>query len=258
MQRFLFLAYGAGAYALFFATFLYLIGFTTDLLVPRSVAAGGAPTAPSLAIWIDIALIALFGVQHSIMARPWFKRAWTRVVPPAIERSTFVLITCAIFALMFWQWRPLPALVWDAGDGALAVALRGLALGGFGIVLLASFAIDHFDLFGLRQVWLHFRRRPYTEKQFAERNLYRSVRHPLMLGFLIAMWAAPQMTLGQLVFAGSYTLYILIALQLEERDLLAAHGESYARYRTRVPMLLPRFWGRGPVSPGRDLARTGA
>lgn len=232
------LLYGVTGYAVFFATFLYLIGFITGLVVPVHVDAGGPESPLPAALLIDAALIALFGVQHTVMARPWFKRWLTRSVPQPMERTLFMLVTCAVFALMFWQWRPIPTVLWTTG-GALANVLLGVCFTGFGIVLLSTFLIDHFDLFGLRQTWLAFRGRPYTQKPFAERSLYRFVRHPLMLGFLLAMWAAPTMTVGRFAFAAYYTVYVLIALVFEERDLVGAHGAAYREYQRRVPKLLP-------------------
>lgn len=238
MSRFLTLLCGVTGYAIFFATFLYLIGFVTGLVVPISVD-GGGPQSPVLpALLIDAALIALFGVQHTIMARPRFKAWLTRFVPQALERTGFVLVTCGVFALMFTQWRAIPTVLWSL-DGAVGHAVLGLGFVGWGLVLLSTFLIDHFDLFGLRQVWLAFRGRPYTQRVFQERSLYRHVRHPLMLGFLIAFWSAPTMTLGRFVFATCYTLYILVALFFEERDLVALHGDSYRDYQRRVPKLLP-------------------
>ena len=242
------LLYGVVGYAVFFATFLYLIGFVTGLIVPVHVDAGGALSPTLAAVAIDVALVALFGVQHTIMARPWFKHWLARWLPVPMERTLFMFVTCAVFALMFTQWRPIPTVLWQT-DGMLAGALLGLEFAGFGIVLLSTFLIDHFDLFGLRQTWLAFRGVPYTQKQFAVRNLYRLVRHPLMLGFLIAMWAAPTMTLGRLVFAAAYTVYVTIALVFEERDLVALHGASYRAYQRRVPKLLPlRLWPRAAES----------
>ncbi len=238
MSRVLILLFGVTGYAIFLATFLYLIGFVTGLVVPVHVDAGGNAAPPGEALLIDALLIAAFGVQHTIMARPWFKHWLTRYVPQAAERTCFVLVTCAIFVLMFTQWRPVPTVLWSlpglAGDAVLAIGFAG-----WGVVLLSTFLIDHFDLFGLRQVWFAFRGRPYTQRRFQERSLYRHVRHPLMLGFLIAFWAAPTMTFGRFAFAGCYTLYILVALVFEERDLLAQHGAAYRDYQRRVPKLLP-------------------
>ncbi len=257
MRRFLILLYGVVGYALFLATFLYLLGFVSGFVVPVSVDRGGPDAPAALAIAIDVGLIALFGVQHSVMARPRFKQWLTRMVPRAMERTLFMLVTCGVFAAMFTQWRPLPQVVWSVGAD-LAPAVLAVAFAGWGMVLLSTFLIDHFDLFGLRQTWLAFRGRPYTERSFQVRSLYRMVRHPLMLGFLTAFWAAPTMTVGRLVFAGSYTLYILIALWFEERDLVAAHGHRYVAYQQRVPKLLPWLGRRVRATAGDPLTPTGA
>jgi protein-S-isoprenylcysteine O-methyltransferase Ste14 len=238
MSRFLTLSYGLLGYIVFLATFLYLIAFVTGLPVPYTVDAGGPESALRTAILVDVGLIALFGIQHSIMARPGFKRRWTRIVPKPIERTTFMMITCAIFALMFTQWRPIPTVVWDV-DGFAGAVLDAIGWTGWLIALVSTFLIDHFDLFGLRQTWLHFRGRTYTRRAFQLRSLYRMVRHPLMLGFVIAFFGASTMTVGHLLFAGTYLAYILIALVLEERDLVAEHGDAYEDYRRRVPKLIP-------------------
>ncbi len=229
-------AYGLLAYALFVATFLYLIGFVAGLGVPKPIDAG-APSG-SAGVAVDLALIALFGLQHSVMARPAFKRIWTRIVPLPAERSTFVLATCACLALLFWQWRPFPELVWQA-QGGLASATLGLAALGWAMALVATFLIDHFDLFGLRQMLGFAVGKPYRPPMFRERFLYRMVRHPLMLGFLIAFWAAPSMSRGHLLFSAGMTGYILLALVVEERTLVALHGDAYREYRRRVPKLIP-------------------
>lgn len=246
MPRSSILLFGALVYAIFLLTFLYLIGFVGGFVVPVTVDGGGPKSEPVFAALIDAGLIALFGVQHTIMARPRFKRWLTRHVPEAMERSCFVLVTCAVFAVMFTQWRAIPTVLWHT-SGAVAHAILCIAFTGWGSVLLSTFLIDHFDLFGLRQVWLAFRGRQYTARAFQERGLYRVVRHPLMLGFLVAFWAAPTMTVGRLVFAAACTLYILLALVIEERDLLELHGASYRDYRRRVPKLLPFL----PRSGGR-------
>jgi methanethiol S-methyltransferase len=234
-----FLSYGVLGYALFLVTFLYLIGFVSGFVVPLTVDAGGPTSALWTAILIDTGLVVLFGVQHTIMARPAFKRAFTRIVPAPIERTTFLLVTCGVFVLMFTQWRPIPTVLWSVGEGTAARVVHGIGFLGWGVVLLSTFQIDHFDLFGLRQTWLAFRGRPYTQRVFQERSLYRLVRHPLMLGFLVAFWSAPTMTLGRFVFAASYTVYIVIALRFEERDLVDLHGDAYRDYQRRVPKLLP-------------------
>ena len=242
MSRFPALLYGAACYAVFLATFLYAIAFVTGVGVPKHVD-NGAPVALPAALAIDLALLALFAIQHSGMARPAFKRWWTRIVPPAIERSTYVLASSLVLALLFWQWRPLPLRVWHAdGDGA-RLALYGLSALGWLLVLSSTFLINHFDLFGLRQAWLHMRGRVDADVPFVTRVFYRMVRHPLMLGFLIAFWATPSMSLGHLLFALATTGYILVAVKfLEERDLVAQFGDTYNDYRRRVPMLLP--WPR--------------
>ncbi len=238
MTRTLTLLFGVAGYAVFFATFLYLIGFVTGLFVPITVDAGGPAGDPLTAVLVNVALIALFGVQHTIMARPAWKRWFTRIVPAPIERTVFMLVTCAVFATMFLCWRPIPTVLWSL-DEPLATVVLAIGFLGWGVALLSTFLIDHFDLFGLRQTWLAFRGLPYTQKPFQERSLYRFVRHPLMLGFLIAFWAAPTMTVSHLVFAATYTVYIALALFVEERDLVALHGRAYLEYQRRVPKLLP-------------------
>jgi len=250
MSRLAILLYGVVGYAVFFATFLYLIGFVSGLVVPMTVDHGGPQSSLLAAILIDVALIGLFAVQHTIMARPRFKAALTRIVPAPAERTTFMLVTCAVFALMFTQWRPIDTVLWSI-DGALSWVVYGIAFAGWGTVLLSTFLIDHFDLFGLRQTWLASRGQPYTQRRFQERSLYRVVRHPLMLGFLVAFWASPTMSVGHLVFASTYTGYVLMALFVEERDLVAQHGDAYRDYQRRVPKLLPLGRGR-PQSGDRS------
>ena len=230
-------AYGLLAYAAFLGAFLYLIGFVAGFGVPKAVD-DGAPGPGAASIALDLALIALFGVQHSVMARPAFKRIWTRIVPLPAERSTYMLVACACLALLYWQWRPLPELVWQAPAG-VAPAIWALAALGWATALAATFAIDHLDLFGLRQTLRFATGRVYRPPVFRERLLYRMVRHPLMLGFLIAFWAAPAMSRGHLLFAGAMTAYVLVALVVEERTLVELHGEAYLDYRRRVPKLIP-------------------
>lgn len=258
MARFLALAYGVFNYLVFLVVFLYLVGFVGDFVVPRSVDHG--PPAPvGLAIVIDVALVALFAVQHSVMARPAFKRWWTRVVPESIERSTYVLASNLVLALLFWQWRPIPATLWNLTVPAERTVLWGLFWIGWAIALASTFMISHVDLFGLRQVYLASRGEPYNHVGFQTRALYRVVRHPLMLGFVIAFWATPTMTAGHLLFAAAATGFILIALQLEEHDLVGALGEDYEQYRTEVPMLVPVRW-RGEfrrTAAGRTGPRPG-
>lgn len=234
-------AYGLLCYILFLGTFLYVIGFVEGLVVPKTINDGVAtPTMP--AALIDAALLGVFAVQHTVMARPAFKRWWTQYIPKAAERSTFVLATCLAFGLLFWQWRPIPGTAWSVGVPAARVGLMVLSFAGWGLVLYASFLIDHFDLFGLRQVWLHLRGRSYSHPSFARPMLYRLVRNPLMLGFLMAFWAWPEMSYGRLLFCAVTTGYILMGIRFEERDLLKILGEPYRRYRSATPMLLP--WPR--------------
>lgn len=239
MSRFLALLYGAACYLVFLATFLYAIGFVAGVGVPKHIDNGAIAPWPVAAL-TDIALLTLFAVQHSAMARPAFKRRWTRIVPPAIERSTYVLCSSLALVAMYVWWRPLPGVVWHVDAPALAWLLYAVSACGWLLVLTGTFLISHFELFGLRQVWLHARGRVAPEAPFVTRAYYRVVRHPLMLGFLVAFWATPHMTWGHLLFALMTTGYIVAAVKfLEERDLVAAHGETYRRYQREVPMLLP-------------------
>jgi methanethiol S-methyltransferase len=237
MTRLLTLAYGTLSYAIFFLTFLYAIGFLGNVVVPKTLDSG--PTDPwATALAIDLGLLALFAVQHSVMARQGFKHAITRIVPPAAERSTYVLASSLALLLLFWQWRPLGGVVWDVRHEAVRIALYGAFAAGWVLVLVTTFAINHFDLFGLRQTWRAFRGQPQAPLRFVTPLLYRAVRHPLYVGWLLTFWSTPTMTVTHLVFALTTTAYILVAIQLEERDLMRAHPE-YAAYRQRVPMLLP-------------------
>jgi protein-S-isoprenylcysteine O-methyltransferase Ste14 len=232
------LAYGLLCYAAFLGTFLYAIGFVGNVVVPWTID-GPAETPLATALLIDVLLLAVFAVQHSGMARPAFKSWWTRLVPRVIERSTYVLFSSLALVLLFWQWRPLGGIIWDVANPAGRIALYALCAAGWLLVLATTFLIDHFDLFGLRQVWLYFRGRPYTSGGFVTPGPYRLVRHPLYVGWLVAFWATPTMTAAHLLFALGVTVYILVAIRWEERDLLAAFGRRYAEYRARVPMLVP-------------------
>lgn len=232
------LVYGAISYLAFLFTTLYAIGFFGNLIVPKTLDSGPIVSFPH-ALLLDLVLLGLFAVQHSVMARPAFKRWWTRYIPPSVERSTYVLFTSMLLLLLYWQWLPIPGTIWNGEHTAGGVFLQGLYWVGWVLVLLSTFLINHFDLFGLRQVYLHWRGVEYTHMGMKEPALYKLVRHPLMLGFLIAFWATPHMTVGHLLFSLATTGYILVGIHLEERDLLAAHGEAYRRYQQRVSMLLP-------------------
>ena len=229
--------YGIVCYAVFFATFLYALGFVGDFLVPRTI--DGAPRVDFMtALLTDLGLLGLFAIQHSVMARPVFKRWFTRFVPESAERSTYDLFSSLALIALFALWQPLGGTVWEVTDPAWRVVMYAAFGFGWGLVLVSTFLINHFDLFGLRQVWLQLRRKPYTQLPFKTPVLYRYVRHPLYVGWFFAFWATPTMTFAHLVFAVATTAYILIAIQLEERDLMAEHPE-YAQYRKRVPMLVP-------------------
>jgi protein-S-isoprenylcysteine O-methyltransferase Ste14 len=231
--------YGVAAYAIFFATFLYSIGFVGGFLVPSTI--DGAPQLPLIqALFIDIGLLGLFAVQHSVMARPAFKRWWTRIIPEPAERSTYVLASSLALIAMFAFWQPLGGMVWEVQHPVGRSILCGLFGLGWIIVLVSTFLINHFDLFGLRQVWMCLLGRDYTPLKFVTPGPYKHVRHPLYLGWFIAFWATPTMTAAHLIFALATTAYILIAIQLEERDLVN-DLKGYAAYRKRVPMLIPRF-----------------
>ncbi len=238
LKRVAFLVYGVACYLLFLGTFLYAIGFIGGFGVPRPL--DGVPTSPiGTAVAIDAALLGLFAVQHSVMARRWFKERWTRLVPWPVERSTYVLFSSLALLALFWGWQPLGGSVWSIGDRTGRLALYSLFAFGWGLVLVCTFLINHFDLFGLRQVWLFATGRPYTMLRFATPGPYRLVRHPLYVGWFFAFWMTPTMTLSHLLFAMTTTAYILVAIQFEERDLLHEHGRAYADYRRRVPMLWP-------------------
>ena len=252
MSRIIAFVYGVICYVFFFASFLYAAGFVGGFLVPLSL--DSAPTGPfGTSLLIDLGLLGLFAVQHSVMARPAFKRVWTRVVPEPVERSTYVLASSLALILLFWQWRPLGGVVWDVQDPIGRAILWGGFAFGWLLVLVTTFLINHFDLFGLRQVWLHLLGRPYQPLPFKMPALYRVVRHPLYVGWFFAFWSTPTMTAAHLLFAVATTAYILIAIQLEERDLVAAHPE-YAEYRRRVPMLVPSIRRSEPAAGSATAA----
>src|SRR5262245_17543052 len=247
--------YGVVCYLVFFATFLYAIGFIGNFGVPKSIDSG-AQTFLAYALAINTLLLGVFAVQHSVMARQWFKRAWTLIVPAPAERSTYVLLSSLALILLFWKWQAIGGVIWNVTNPAERVALYALYASGWIIVLVATFLINHFDLFGLRQVWLHLRGREYTSLAFRTPGLYRLVRHPLYVGWLLVFWSAPVMTAAHLVFAIATTAYILLAIQFEERDLLRFHPE-YADYRRRVPMILPigRRRGESPALSQRRATK---
>ncbi len=233
-------SFALAAYACFLASFLYLIGFVGNLLVPRSIDIG--PSAPlGQAVVVDLLLVGLFGVQHSVMARPSFKRATSSLIHPSMERAVYVLASVVVLVIMFAFWQPIPLLVWSVAPGWPTVVLWALFATGWGVVFITTWLLNHFELFGLQQVWLALRGLEPPPPQFREPLFYRHVRHPLYLGFLLAFWSAPTMTVGHALFAAAMTLYILIAIRYEERDLTAQLGGSYADYRKRVGMLIPGF-----------------
>ncbi len=240
--------YGAICYAIFFMTFLFLIGFVGNFVVPKTIDSGvTGPFAWSLLV--DLGLLALFGLQHSVMARPGFKRWLTRFVPQALERSTYVLASSVALILLMWGWQPLASPIFSVENSIAWGVVTGIHLLGYGIVLYSTFLIDHFDLFGLRQVVLRAMRRPYTEKRFVTPSVYKLIRHPLYVGWMMAFWVTPAMTVGHFVFAAVMTGYILMAIPLEERDLSNALGEPYKSWRQRTPAFLPRFRGGRASQP---------
>jgi len=238
VKRFVSLLYGLLSYVLSQVTIVYAIGFLGDFLVPKTVNSGPVPDV-WYAILLDAALLGLFAVQHSVMARPGFKRAWKRIVPEHLERSTYVLISALLLVLIYVFWQPIPTVLWDAAGTWMAPVLWAIFGAGWLLLVAGTHQIDHYALFGVKQVWMHYRGETYTPPEFQVTGLYRYVRHPIMTGFLLAFWAIPTMTVGHALFAGLATGYIFVGTFFEERDLLDRFGEQYARYRKSTPMLLP-------------------
>ena len=248
MGRLLGFLYGVIAYLVFFATFLYAIGFVADIGVPKTIDSGSA-TPLTAALIIDVVLMSIFALQHSIMARPAFKRWWTKFIPRAIERSTYVLAASLALALLLWQWRPIPAVVWQVSNPTGAMTLMVLEAVGWLIVLTSTFLINHFELFGLHQVANNLIGKPMPAPRFRTPLFYKFVRHPIYLGFIIAFWAAPVMTVGHLLFAAVTTAYIFVGIALEEHDLITVFGDRYRNYRRQVSMIVPL-----PAKPSQDEA----
>jgi len=238
MKRFLSLAYGLVAYGIFLPTLVYAILFIGNIVVPKTIDSGGPQSPLLLAVATDAVLLGVFAAQHSIMARQGFKRVWTRVVPKQLERPTYVLASSLVLILLLWQWRSIPQTVWEL-HGPVAALLTGTFWLGWILLFSSTFLINHFELFGVQQVWGYFRGTQYGGATFRTPVLYQIVRHPLYLGFVIAFWSAPRMSLGRLIFSIATTGYILLGIYLEERDLVAEHGEAYRNYREQVPMLIP-------------------
>lgn len=255
MGRAIALLYGLICYVIFFVTFLYAIGFVGNFVVPKGIDTG-TPGPVIVAVIVNVILMGLFAIQHSVMARPWFKHWWTRFVPWPVERSTYVLFASLLLLLLYWQWQPMTETVWSVSEPAWRAILWVVFAIGWGIVLLSTLMIGHFDLFGLNQVYFNWRGRKRPAPTFKEPGFYKLVRHPIMLGFIIAFWATPEMTTGHTLFAAVTTAYILIAVQLEERDLTAMLGDAYVAYRNRVPALIPFTKGkRGSMKSSRDSSR---
>src|ERR1700689_1133949 len=238
MGPFIAFVYGIASYAVFFVTFIYAIGFVTGVIVPKTIDTGViVPTSEALVV--NLLLMSVFAIQHSVMARPQFKRWWTKFVPKSVERSTYVLFASLALVLLFWQWRPMPTVIWEITNPVIAMVILGLSLIGWLIVLTSTFLINHFELFGLHQVANNLTGHPMPAPRFRMPLYYKFVRHPIYLGFIIAFWAAPTMTLGHLLFAAVTTAYIFVGIFLEEHDLVELFGDDYRRYKERVSMLIP-------------------
>lgn len=255
MKRTVFFVYGVFCHLLFLATFAWLAGFVGNLLAPKTIDAPAAGGSLASAVAVDLLLLAAFGLQHSVMARPAFKRLWTRIVPTPIERSTYVLASCLVTLLLIWQWQPIPLVIWHVAHPVGWWLGMALFAAGWLAVPAVSLMIDHFDLFGTRQVWLHLQGKEYTPLPFRTPLAYSWVRHPLYVGWGLAFWATPTMTAGHLLFAGVLTAYMALAALVEERDLLKVYGQKYHEYRRRVPMFVPALaWRRNPLTKQRELA----
>jgi len=241
MSRVLVSLYGVLSYIIFFLSFLYAIGFVGNLLVPKTIDSGDV-TAIVPSLIINVVLLALFAIPHSVMARPAFKQWFTRYIPVAIERSTYVLVSSLLLFLLYWLWQPITGVIWNIESAVGSMILMGIFWVGWLIVLLSTFMTNHFDLFGLRQVYINFKGQEYSHLEFRMIGLYKLCRHPLMLGFIVAFWATPTMTTGHLLFSVATTAYIFIALQFEERDLLTFFGDTYKSYKEKVPMVFPYKW----------------